>query len=403
MAAKKALVLGADGLPEQVQSGDTLVGAGPGLPASSTDNALVRWDSTGGNSLQNSSATVSDNGCLTIAGGTITADEPALNISQTWNNAAVAFTGIKYNITDTACSASSKMLDIKLANSSMVSLNRLGQLNITRHIYFDSAGTLSNNNTQNFHFTLAGNGISISAQNNYTAIIYSGASAMYYMNGPELITAKTGAFAWASNVYTYPWWNNIGLELYADDDNILAQRHGTAAQKTNMYNTWTSATNYERFCIDWKSTANLCKLKVEAQTGTVRDLSIQDKLYFHNVSKNLTESTDTGILEISVTTGQQVSGRVELHIEAGDGTDFQTLKGNVEFVANNKAATVTSAFVNNETVNLCTSGTLTNVTTIANGTGKITINLNVTSSLAQTFLRCYYNAYDLITGTITPL
>jgi hypothetical protein len=36
--------------------------------ASSTDNALVRWDNSGGNSIQNSTATLSDLGGLTING-----------------------------------------------------------------------------------------------------------------------------------------------------------------------------------------------------------------------------------------------------------------------------------------------------------------------------------------------
>jgi hypothetical protein len=193
------------------------------------------------------------------------------------------------------------------------------------------------------------------------------------------------------------------LYLLKDDIGVLAQRLGTAAQATRIYNTWTSATNFERFSIDWKATANLCKLKTEAQTGTVRDLSIQDKLYFHNVSKALTESTDTGIVEISCTTGQQISGRISYHIEAGDGTDFQTIKGFVEFAANNKAATITSSIADSQTVNTCTNGTLTKTTTITNGTGKVTINLNAVSSLTQTYLRCYWTAHDVITETITTL
>jgi hypothetical protein len=157
-------------------------------------------------------------------------------------------------------------------------------------------------------------------------------------------------------------------------------------------------------------TANYCSLTATSTgktslttTGTAPALILDNRIYINKNSKTLTESTETGILEVSVTTGQQISGRIQYHIEAGDGTDFQTLKGNVEFAANNKAATVTSAFVNNETVNLCTTGTLTNTTTITNGTGKITINLNAVSSLTQTYLRCYWSAYDIITGIVTPL
>ena len=45
-------------------------------------------------------------GALTIASGTLTASAPALNITQTWNNAAVAFTGARITITKTANLAS---------------------------------------------------------------------------------------------------------------------------------------------------------------------------------------------------------------------------------------------------------------------------------------------------------
>lgn len=37
-------------------------------PASSTDNALVRWDGTGGEQIQNSTATLSDAGVIDAAG-----------------------------------------------------------------------------------------------------------------------------------------------------------------------------------------------------------------------------------------------------------------------------------------------------------------------------------------------
>jgi collagen type VII alpha len=49
---------------------------------------------------------------LTIASGTKTASAPLLDMTQTWNNAAVTFTGLKFNATDTASAAGSLLLDI---------------------------------------------------------------------------------------------------------------------------------------------------------------------------------------------------------------------------------------------------------------------------------------------------
>lgn len=49
---------------------------------------------------------------LALAGGTVTASTPILDGTQTWNNGAVAFTGIKLRITDTASSSGSMLMDL---------------------------------------------------------------------------------------------------------------------------------------------------------------------------------------------------------------------------------------------------------------------------------------------------
>ncbi len=46
-------------------------GGGVEMPATSTDNAIVRWDGTTGEVIQNSSATLDDNGNITTNGGLI--------------------------------------------------------------------------------------------------------------------------------------------------------------------------------------------------------------------------------------------------------------------------------------------------------------------------------------------
>ncbi len=54
-------------------------------------------------------------GAQTIASGTLTASAPALNITQTWNNAAVAFNSLFINNTDTSSSANSVFASFRLA------------------------------------------------------------------------------------------------------------------------------------------------------------------------------------------------------------------------------------------------------------------------------------------------
>ena len=65
--------------------------------------------------------------------------------------------------------------------------------------------------------------------------------------------------------------------IWGDAANTLALRNGTSAQRFNVYNTYTSSTNYETFKIDWITTANTCLIGTEKGSGggTARDLALQ--------------------------------------------------------------------------------------------------------------------------------
>ena len=69
----------------------------------------------------------------------------------------------------------------------------------------------------------------------------------------------------------------VDTRLYRDAANTLALRNGTAAQRFNVYNTWTSTTNYEAFKIDWITTANTVLVGTEKGSGggTARALAFQ--------------------------------------------------------------------------------------------------------------------------------
>ena len=60
---------------------------------------------------------------ISLSGTTVTTSTPMLNLSQTWNNAAITFTGISANITKTAAGASSKIMDLQLNGSSVFTVN----------------------------------------------------------------------------------------------------------------------------------------------------------------------------------------------------------------------------------------------------------------------------------------
>ena len=83
------------------------------------------------------------------------------------------------------------------------------------------------------------------------------------------------AFAWANNNAT----PTVTYDLFVRRDaaNTLALRNGTNAQRFNVYNTYTSSTNYETFKIDWITTANTCLIGTEKGSGggTARELALQ--------------------------------------------------------------------------------------------------------------------------------
>jgi hypothetical protein len=68
---------------------------------------------------------------------------------------------------------------------------------------------------------------------------------------------------------------DINVSLLHEGANIFAQRNGTNAQTTRVYNTFTSATNFERAKLQWDT--NVLKVGTEkgADGGTARDMELQ--------------------------------------------------------------------------------------------------------------------------------
>ena len=71
----------------------------PSSATALTDSANLTWGTAAGQGLF-------------LGAGTATTDVQALSATQTWNNAAVSFTGLKFTITDTASAAGSLALQI---------------------------------------------------------------------------------------------------------------------------------------------------------------------------------------------------------------------------------------------------------------------------------------------------
>jgi hypothetical protein len=112
LGVKWAAASGGGGTPG---GSDTQIQFNDGGSTFGGDSALV-WDKT--------------NNKMTIASGTLTTSQPALNITQTWNDGAVTFTGMDIAITSTASAAASRLLNIRVGATDVFYISRSGRLNV---------------------------------------------------------------------------------------------------------------------------------------------------------------------------------------------------------------------------------------------------------------------------------
>jgi hypothetical protein len=193
---------------------------------------------------------------LTANNGTLTASAPVLDLAQTWNNAAVAFTSLRLNITNTAslsaATGGSRLLDISIDGTPQVRFQRNFS---TPVLYFGSTDTgIGASSTTLGFYTNGGLNMALG----------SGAT------GP--VVRSDGSFAWSSTTSVTA---ASDLILRRDAANTLAQYNSTNAQTFNIYNTFTSSTNHERGFLKWN--ANVFQIGTEKGSGggTARDLAFQ--------------------------------------------------------------------------------------------------------------------------------
>jgi len=180
----------------------------------------------------------------TLGGNSVTGSAPVLNATQTWNNAAVAFTALKLNVTDTA-SAGSLLMDLQVGGVSNFVVGKTG-------------------NIGSYSYPLTG----IHARYEGTPIWINGQAWVNISVSNVTLDSRVG-FGWCSGNANA----NPDLVLVRDAANTLALRNGTAAQAFNIYNTYTDASNYERGFMRWN--AGVFEIGAEALgTGTLRDVRI---------------------------------------------------------------------------------------------------------------------------------
>ena len=78
---------------------------------------------------------------LNVATGSITASNPVLNATQTWNAVGTTFTGIKENITDTASASGSLLADLQVGGVSKFSVTKAGSVTLGTPLSISNGGT----------------------------------------------------------------------------------------------------------------------------------------------------------------------------------------------------------------------------------------------------------------------
>jgi len=218
---------------------------------------------------------------LTVNSGTLTANAPALDLTQTWNNSGVTFTGIKFNVPTDSSASGSLLMDLQVGGASKFKVSKDGFLTLN--------GTLA-----------------------YVAALGIRDDASNYAIGQAWAGVRL-----ASN-YQISWGlSSVGsvvdLTLAKDTSNTLAQRNGANAQTFRIYNTTDAGiANYERGFLKWDT--NVLKIGTEkAGTGTARALELQTdgttRLTISTAGTFTHTATDSSVFTINGANGSVICGR----------------------------------------------------------------------------------------------
>ena len=263
-----------------VLSGTAAGCGGSGTPGGS--NGQVQYNSSGAFAGMTGTSWDNTNLALTITGATLTTSNPILNLSQTWNNGATTFTGLLFNVTNTASVAGSRVVDFQVGGVSQLAV--------------DTAGNISTNSGGQL-WQLSG------VWGDSYEILQNGTTFTWFINGAR--APLTGSFAWGSGGQ---YWN-YDTALYRDAAGIIAQRNSTSAQTLRVYNTFTDASDYERGVLDWTTTANTLIMGAQsAGTGAARNVNIASGLHVNFTTGVPTANSCAGF---ALTTGStDTAGKV---------------------------------------------------------------------------------------------
>ena len=176
------------------------VTAGAVAPAALTSGNVL-LDASGATVLTKSGTDTTFPGAVSVTGGTVATNKPALDVGQTWNGAGQPFDGLKVSITNTASGTNAFPLNVYVGGVSIFSLRKDG--------YITLGGAVAGAVFGQCGIGDAGPGIYRSYRN--TGGYFAGAAA-------DVSLVRGGAGIWE-------------------------QRNGTAAQTFRTFGTYTDASN----------------------------------------------------------------------------------------------------------------------------------------------------------------
>ena len=192
-----------------------------------------------------------------------------IDLAGTWNTSGTP-TLIKANITDTSSNANSLLVDLQVGGSTKFRISKLGTAR-TLGGNLPSAGGIGASGL-GMELVYSGYGFGCDGNGLPTVVINSSQRVKLGTSGVQII--NSGAFFWSSGSEVNQNATS-DLYLYRDAAGTLAQRNSTSAQTFRVYNTYTSATSYERGKIEWDT--NVLRIGTEKGSagGSARALELQ--------------------------------------------------------------------------------------------------------------------------------
>jgi len=297
---------------------------------------------------------------------TVTASTPVLDLTQTWNSGGVTFTGLKFNVTNTASATGSLLLDLQVGASSKFAVDKAGQV----------IGVVGSASVPTYTFA-GGTSTGIYTEFGLFKVAVGGVEKFALDNSRLYITGD--AIGWGGDTF-----------IFRDAVDILAQRNGTNDQTFRVYNTFTDASNYERGVFDWSTTANTLNIGTQQSgSGTVRDV------HFVRGGTQFIRLGGSGIIHFSLT---DFNNNLLTGLGHTTFTDFYTWAGGKRVTADfSKSLDTTLANVTGLSVNVTAGRTysfeaILHTTSITSGGVKFAIAGTATATAIVTEALLYDQA-----------